>query len=158
MRLEKSKRTIGKLLAAAAGRCAHVQWDMLVEEGEPEHTRGREVLGASARSHLQSATTGSGRSTPPPGDRVYGPRARPAAGAYQVITQGLHRGLHNHVLHGHHLLLNGPFLHLTEQLQDKGRGRKMKPQKRPSPSAAGHLAPTSRTTEHTHAMGHHRHN
>lgn len=39
------------------------------------------------------------------------------AGAYQVITQGLHRGLHDHILHCHHLFLDGLFLHFTEQLQ-----------------------------------------
>lgn len=50
------------------------------------------------------------------------------AGTYQVITQGLHSGLHDHILHCHHLLLNSLFLHIIEQLQGQHNRRKEKMQ------------------------------
>lgn len=63
MRLEKSKRTIGKLSAAAAGWCAHVQWDMLVEEGEPR----RESRSASGAGRCWEPALAPTYRAPPPG-------------------------------------------------------------------------------------------
>ena len=51
---------------------------------------------------------------------------------YQVVAQRLHRGLHNHILHCHHLLLDGLLLHFIKQLQKtKAEKQKMKEQPRP---------------------------
>ena len=52
---------------------------------------------------------------------------------YQVVAQRLHRGLHNHILHCHHLLLDCLLLHFIKQLQKtKAEKQKMKEQPRPS--------------------------
>lgn len=69
------------------------------------------------------------------------PFTGPWAGAYQVVTQRLHRGLHNHVLHCHHLLLDGLLLHFVKQLQKSKAGKqKMKAQQKPSSALPSHLA------------------
>lgn len=129
--LEKSKRTIKKPSAAAA---LHVR---------------RESWSAPRQGDVGSWHGGRGGAPLLQGKGCTAGGARPSAGAYQVVAEGLQSGLHNHVLHGHHLLLDGPFLHLTEQLQDDSREQKIRPQQRPSPSPLSHSAPTSRSTECT---------
>lgn len=139
---------------------ARTRWDSQVEEGAGRTQAGRgELARAPPTEHgghhschqCHHHWWGAGRRTAPPGEGLRSRQCRPSVGTYQVITEGLHSGLHNHVLHCRHLLLDGPFLHLAEQLQDDGRARKMKPQPAPSPSPPSHSAPTSRSTEGTHS-------
>lgn len=104
---------------------ARTRWDSQVEEGAGRTQAGRgELPRAPPTEHGGHHWSGAGQSTPPPGEGLRSRQCRPSVGTYQVITEGLHSGLHNHVLHCRHLLLDGPFLHLAEQLQDdRGRGR-----------------------------------
>lgn len=143
--LEKSKRTNKKPSAAAASHVRRESWSA------PRHGDAGSWHCIPLHSATTASTGGGGRGRAPllQGKGCTAGGARPSAGAYQVIAEGLQSGLHNHVLHGHHLLLYGPFLHLTEQLQDNSQEQKMRPQQRPSPSPLSHSAPTSRSTECT---------
>lgn len=58
---------------------------------------------------------------------------------YQVVAQRLQCGLHNHILHCHHLLLDGLLLHFIEQLRKtKTEKQQMKEQPRPNHSLLNH--------------------